>query len=445
MIFGKLTGLHMGDLLQWLQAGELSGRLSFEGKWNRHLDFLDGRVVYAASDCPEERLASWLARSGRFPASEIREVLGHSLLRKRLFTEELLQRKEISRPELRSAAMELAGIITQGILSEQDLSFRFDPEYATRDLLHLDLNLDPNSLLLEAARQLDESSPIEGSQVALDLPFEGEGYEDFFRNLISRGVGEETPMDGASYLEAHDTIRRVMQTLARWLKNSPGLVPMPGGELCDETGGTEVSVSFLRNRPQIVWNLLVLTSLVSTDELTLVGGLEELARVAQDMKILPLLCQTEAWIRPEATRLDRLSAGSAGKWGKAASAAADALGLSPDLMRLGAHALVVPTDLVLWVLTTIAIPHRGLSQALLELLPARVGRALASRASFPPEIQALFAPDTLTPVGICLGLSRQALNSPGVWPSLLPEDPSVLLSYFSQKQLQEAMQAIQAV
>jgi len=435
MIYGKLTGLHLGDLLQWLQTGGLSGRLTFDGRWSRHLDFLDGRVVYVASDCPEERLASWLVRSGRLPASTVRKILGHSLLEKRLFTELLLKKKKTSRAKLKAAVSELAEIITRGILGEDELEFRFDPEYATRDLLNLNLNMDPNSLLLEAARKLDEHEPASGGQVSSNLPFEGMEFEEFFLDLVERGVGDEAPLDGPSYLQSRNIIRGVMQTLGRWLRRGPGLVPMPSGGKRNTQEKENGKIEVLRTSPQLSWNLLVLASLVSSRELEPISGLENLSEVIQEMGILPALYKAEGWTRPEAVRLDHLSSDTALNWGRAAAAAAETLRISPDLAFLAVHIVIVPTDLVLWVLSTIGIPHHGLRQALLEELPIRVGRVLSSRACFPTDLQLLFQRENSTPLGICLGLSSRILGQHTIWPSLL--------AHFSHEELAAAARTIE--
>lgn len=408
----------------------------------RHLDFLDGRIVYVASDRPEERLANWLVSSGSLPAGEVRRILGHSILEEKLLTEELVSERGISQKELQLAVIQLAGIITRGILSETELHFSFDPEYRTRDLLNLDLNLDANSLLLEAARRFDEETIEGSSKEHLEIPFEGEAYEHFFRNLVSAGVSEEESLDGHAYLELFSIIQKVMQTLARWLARSPGLVPMPEEQLLSLRQEGDV-LRMLEGSPQLVWNLLVLASTISSEDLAPVETMDDLLEAAAEMEIIRALGTTSSWVRPDSPRLDQLSSQAAVGWARAAAAVAPALSFPPEPAKLAAHVLIVPTDLVLWVLGRVALPHRGLRQALLELLPLRVGQALAARASFPAKFQALFYPPCHTGLGLGLELSRGRLPGAAVWPRVVDADSGVLLEYFSQEQIREAGRALQ--
>ena len=109
MIQGNLDRLHLGDLLQWLQLGRLNGRLTLLGRQSkRHLDFLDGNIVYVSSSVPQERLASWLANEGLLPVEQLRRLLGLSLLRRTLFTNLLIDRGGFSVDGLRGSLTRLA-------------------------------------------------------------------------------------------------------------------------------------------------------------------------------------------------------------------------------------------------------------------------------------------------------------------------------------------------
>lgn len=441
MINGKLTGLHLGDLLQWLQVGGLSGRLSFKGRWERHLDFLDGRIVYVASESPRERLAGYLVRRGLIPAEEARTILSRSILQRKLLTEELVEQREISRVELQEAVTDLAGIIMRGILSESELHFSFDPEYATRDLLNLDLNLDANSLLLEAARRLDEDDSEELLLPGRKIPFEGEHFESFFLRLVSRGISEEEGMGGQAYVEAHSTIQQIMQILARWLATGPGLVPMTAGQI-ESLRNTDLRPGFLDGKPQLVWNLLVLASTIPDAGLPAVKSLDELLELAGKMNVVGDLAAAQSWRRPENPPLDQLGSEVSQKWAEAAAAAAAPLDLPSPLAALGAHILSVPTDLVLWVLGSVGIRQRGLRQALLEQLPEILGQALSSRASFPKTLQSLFFPPVISPLGAALEISRSVLPSASLWPDLLGGDSGLLFEHLDANRLREASEAI---
>ena len=65
---------------------------------------------------------------------------------------------------------------------------------------------------------------------------------------------------------------------------------------------------------------------------------------------------TASALRRQATaRIDELTSRTAQVWSKGAAAAAPHVGVGVDSARLAAHLVVVPTDLVLWLLTTVPI------------------------------------------------------------------------------------------
>ena len=153
MIQGTLEQLHLGDLLQWMQMGRLSGRLTLEDRGReRRLDFLEGRVVFVSSQVPEERFATWLAQEGLLPPRRLQQILGSSMLRRMLFTTVLIDEAGVSRKDLRSSLARLAETISTRILVAPRVRFVLDPTYPVRDLLHLDLNPLPIHLSGENPR-----------------------------------------------------------------------------------------------------------------------------------------------------------------------------------------------------------------------------------------------------------------------------------------------------
>jgi hypothetical protein len=105
------------------------------------------------------------------------------------------------------------------------------------------------------------------------------------------------------------------------------------------------------------------------------------------------------------------------------------------------HLAVVPTDLVLWVLTTLPVPHRRLRAILLRDLPRRLGLGLAQMADFPDSVRQLFDGEALTRLGTCLHLGREALPSAHVWLATVPEDESLLLKLAAPANLTQAAAA----
>jgi hypothetical protein len=114
-------------------------------------------------------------------------------------------------------------------------------------------------------------------------------------------------------------------------------------------------------------------------------------------------------------------------WLRGATAAGSELEVDPDEIALAVHLLVVPVDLVLWVLTTLPVPHRQLRHTLVRRLPERLGLGLAWRADLPDDLRCLFAASQVTPLAMAIHLAREHLPSAHVWPRTVPDDEAMLL------------------
>ena len=444
MIKGSLDRLHFGDLLQWLQLGGISGRLVFfDDLGERRLDFLDGRVVYISSTVPDERLATFLARRNLVPADKLRELLAVAMLRQTLFTDLLITRSGVAPDVLQWNLVDLAEAITSRILFAPRARFELDPAYPVRELLGLSLDLEPRHLLLEAARRTDETPQSTGKEERHDLPFTGEAFESFFWDLAREGFSGEEPVDGEGMSALHDLVRDIVGTLAQWLALSPGLVPLPSGQ----SEGIAHDLGLERNiglfgLPHTTWNQMVLACSLRSSERHRPIRLSQLEGYAADLDLWEEMTGSEFWRRPHADKLDRLTRRVTVSWSRTAAAAAVPLGVYPETASLAAHLVTVPTDLVLWVLTTLPVPHLHLRQALLRQLPRRVGSSLARLADFPAAIRYLFDPQTPTPLGVCLHLSREHLPSASAWPHTLPRDDDSLLEIASHAALAIAAEAV---
>jgi hypothetical protein len=424
VIQGTLEQLHLGDLMQWLQMGRLSGRLTLIDRGReRRLDFLEGRVVFVSSQVPEERFATWLAREGLLPLRQLQQILGSSMLRRMLFTNVLIEEAGIATEDLRSSLARLAETISARILVAPRVRFILDPTYPVRDLLHLDLNLEPNALLMEAARRSDESSPLaDGSDEDL-VPFRGDAFEEFFWSLIGEGVDGSELVDGEQLVELHTTVRNIMATLAQWLASSPGLVPLPDSQVDGLTQDLEADRTVrLHGRPHSAWNQMVLSCSIRSAELPPPTTLEQLQNEGEQLNLWLEMCGVKSWHRPSAGRLDELTASAVSQWADAAVAAAPHLSVDPGTAALAVHLISVPTDLVLWVLGNLPVGHQRLRQTLLRRIPQRVGAALALLADFPSDLQALMLGRTPSLLGVCLQLAREPLLSGSLWPATVPED-----------------------
>jgi hypothetical protein len=422
MINGSLDRLHFGDLLQWFQMGCVSGRLTLKDpRGERRLDFVEGRVCYASSTIAEERLATWLTKRSLVSAAELRRVLAASMLRRALFTDVLIAEGLVSAEDLQASLTDLAEAITSRILITPEVRFEFEPNHPVLDILGLSLNVEPSHLLMEAARRSDENELAPDNGSSYELAFVGEAFEDLFWQLVRDGIPAGESVDGLQLSQLHDLVRDIVSTLAQWLSTSPGLVPIPAGQI---KGLTECLAAgepvCLFGLPHATWNQMVLACTVRSG-----GGrgpktLAELESIAAEVDLWEEMMGSGFLNRPHAGKLDGLIREVVTTWSQAAAAAAPHLGVDPETASLAVHLVAVPTDLVLWVLTTLPVPHQRLRKTLLEHLARRVGSRLAHLADFPSAIREIVNPRELTPLGVCLHLGRTCLATAATWPLTVP-------------------------
>jgi len=442
MIRGNLDRLHLGDLLHWLELGGQTGRLTLSDTvGERRLDFLHGRIVYVSSTVPEERLASWLARDGLLPAAAVRRMLAASMLRHELFTDVLLAEHAITETALGASLTVLAELMMNRILDSPELRFELDPGHPIRDPSGLYLSLTPSRLLLDSARRVDESKHPRSTSPSPVLPLDEVAVEEFFWQLVRRGIPADDPVDGEQINALNDIIRNVMASLAQWLASSTGLVPQPAdhGDVMAAALETTGSVR-LFGLPHATWNLMVLACSVKSDDLVSPSGLTTIDDFAAELDLWPEITSAERWQRNRAATLDRLTRRAAIVWSRGAAAAAEILDVDPSAAELAAHLITVPTDLVLWVLAALPVPHQGIRRTLLAELPRRIGSGLGQLADFPEEIRTVLDGSVATPLGACLHVSRSLVPSAAVWPQTVPNEEAIL-SVSSPDQLQRAAAA----
>jgi hypothetical protein len=218
-----------------------------------------------------------------------------------------------------------------------------------------------------------------------------------------------------------------METLSKWLDSGPGLVPLPPGQASRIRKHSQFGNRIdLHGLPHASWNQMVLACSIRTSHPPHPETLQDLTEASTELDIWEEMAASDLWRRPQAGRIDALTERSAADWSASARAAAPHLGVTPDTARLAVHLAVVPTDLVLWVVATLPISHRRLRATLLRELPRRIGVGLSHLADFPELFRDLFSKTSLTPLGVCLHLARQALATAQVWPPTVPEDDSIL-------------------
>ena len=443
MINGILDRLHFGDLLQWFHMGNVSGRLTLQGgRGERRLDFARGKVCFVSSTVPEERLASWIAARGGLEPTRLRRLLALSLLRRELFTDLLLSEDDWDADQLRRGLTDLAEAVTGRVLSSPRVEFSFDPEYPVLDVLGLKLDVAPSQLLLEAARRSDEGDRGRPRDDDEELPLGGEAFESLFWDLVRDGIAADEPVDGERLTTFHDLVQDIVDTLAQWLASSPGLVPLPMSQVAAISGGViGRDRDELFGLPHATWNEMVLSRALHIAGQEGPLSLTEIEGVIAEMNVASDVAGAEFLHRPDAGRLDRLVRRLVSVWSRTAAAAAPHLGVDSRTATLAVHLVSVPTDLVLWVLTTLPVPHRQLRKALLVHLSRRVGSRLARLADFPTLFRDVINPRTATPLGICLNLGQRCLPTISGWPATVPHDGDQELDFASSTALAKAREA----
>ncbi len=440
MIRGTLDRLHLGDLLQWFQMGALSGRLTLtQNHRERRVDFIDGKISYVSSLFPHERLATWFAKEGLLPPERLQYLLGVSLLRRTLFTNLITEDNELDTEELRRSLTRLGETIVSRLLFARQLDFVFDPAYPVHDLLNLSMNVDPHSLLMEAARRSDELTLEAGSEADDPLPHTGEAFDRFFWNIIREGVTGDELLDGEQIGELYQLVRNIMRTMAQWIASSPGLIPIPEVQ-ADEIEGFLVNAQKvpLTGSPHAVWNQLVLCSSVRSSAIEGTLRFDALEECGERLGLWQEMVTGENWRRPHVGRLDQLTRDEARLWAKTSAAAGQAFGVDPQTAILAAHLMTVPCDLVLWVLSTLQVPHLRLRLTLLKELPIRLGAELASVADFPEAFRTLLSGQDNSPLAACLHIGRQFLESPQLWPETIDPEGEGLAGVFSKSKIKKA-------
>jgi hypothetical protein len=285
---------------------------------------------------------------------------------------------------------------------------------------------------MEGARRSDENHSSEVTDESYELDVVGEAFENLFWVVIRDGIAGDEFLNGEQMSDLHDLVRDIVSTLTQWLASSPGLVPLPSGQIDEVTvrhaRGSPISLFGL---PHVVWNQMVLACSVRHQESLGPMTLSQLEETAGELDLWREMTDSEMFHRPDAGKLDEVIGHAVTTWARAAAAAAPHLELEPDTASLAVHLVTVPTDLVLWVLTTLPVPQQGLRKALLSHLSRRVGSRLSYLVDFPIEIREVLDLRKPTSLGACLHFGRECLGSAATWPPTVPDAGEALLDIAS--------------
>lgn len=178
-IKGSLREASLPDVLQLLAMGQKTGCLAVTDRSNFGYIYFDrGRITYASIVNRRDRLGDLLVKNGLIDNSELSVAVeaqsSNSGLR---LGEILVARGSISREQLEQYIRIQIEEAVYFLFTWNQGSFYFEPEQRP-DPDAMQVMINPESLLLEGARRIDEWSLIEKKITSLDLIFALEGAVD---------------------------------------------------------------------------------------------------------------------------------------------------------------------------------------------------------------------------------------------------------------------------
>lgn len=173
-IKGSLKEASLTDVLQLLAMGSKTGCLSVTDRRNFGYIFFDeGRIVYASLLNRRDRLGDILVREGVISGEQLEEAIEEQSQGRdgRRLGEILRDRGDIDEKTLHNYVRHQIEEAVYHLFTWSQGTFYFEPgERPLREQIRV--SIDPETLLLEGARRVDEWSQIEKKVPSFDLVFE---------------------------------------------------------------------------------------------------------------------------------------------------------------------------------------------------------------------------------------------------------------------------------
>jgi tetratricopeptide (TPR) repeat protein len=206
-IKGSLKEASLPDVLQLLSMGKKSGCLAVTHRNNFGYVYFDkGLISYASIVNRRDRIGDILVKAGSITQAQLDSAISAQVAhRDKRIGELLVAQGAISRQALDA---QIRGQIEEAVYylftwTEGTFNFEADVRPEERDLL---VSINPESLLLEGARRVDEWSLIEKKISSLDLVFDVDR-----RKLLDSGV--ELPPEQKFILDLLDGRRDVLAVI----------------------------------------------------------------------------------------------------------------------------------------------------------------------------------------------------------------------------------------
>src|SRR5919107_1683832 len=174
-IKGSLKEASLPDVLQLLALGMKSGCLSVNHRSNFGYVYFDrGRISYASIVNRRDRLGDILVKSGLLDQAQLDDAIAEQdALRERRLGDILVSKGYITREELhRQIRVQIEeAVYFLFTWAQGTFSFEADVRPEEQDFL---VSINPDALMLEGARRVDEWSLIEKKVPSFDIIFDVE-------------------------------------------------------------------------------------------------------------------------------------------------------------------------------------------------------------------------------------------------------------------------------
>src|SRR3954470_4752808 len=174
-IKGSLKEASLPDVLQLLSMGKKSGCLSVTHRNNFSYIYFDrGRISYASIVNRRDRLGDMLVKNGAIGQDQLEQAIKlQSKKREKRLGELLVELEHLTREQLHQFIRVQIEEAVYYLFTWTQGTFIFEADVAPdeQDLL---VSINPESLLLEGARRVDEWGLIEKKISSFDLIFEAD-------------------------------------------------------------------------------------------------------------------------------------------------------------------------------------------------------------------------------------------------------------------------------
>src|SRR5438270_3086144 len=172
-IRGSLKEASLPDVLQLLAMGKKSGCLSVAHRTSFGYIYFDkGRISYASVVNRRDRIGDLLVKSNVITQQQLDlAIASQARQRDKRLGELLVEQKALTLDQLHTTINVQIQEAVYFLFTWSQGTFNFEPDVTPDEADHI-VSINPESLLLEGARRVDEWSLIEQKVPSFDLVFE---------------------------------------------------------------------------------------------------------------------------------------------------------------------------------------------------------------------------------------------------------------------------------